>query len=269
VVVATAGTSVATPAWPPAGWAVAACDVGQGDALVLRTGPSSAVVVDAGPDPPAVDACLDRLGIRAVPVVLLSHLHADHVAGLPGVLRGRRVGLVQVGPIDEPVEQRERVEQWVARAGVPLSRPGLGEVRAAGSARWTVLAPARTYRGTRSDPNNASLVLRAEVDGVRILLTGDVEPEAQADLVERRIDVRADVLKTPHHGSAHQDLAFLDAVGARVALTSVSADNTYGHPSPLTMAHLAGRGALSFRTDLHGSIAVLRRDGELVVVGSR
>jgi competence protein ComEC len=64
-------------------------------------------------------------------------------------------------------------------------------------------------------------------------------------------------------------LAFLDAVGARVALTSVSADNTYGHPSPLTMAHLTGRGALSFRTDLHGSIAVLRRDGELVVVGSR
>ena len=269
VVLATAGTSAAKPAWPPAGWAVVACDVGQGDALVLRTGPASAVVVDAGPDPPAVDACLDRLGIRTVPVVLLSHLHADHADGLPGVLRGRRVGLVQVGPVDEPAEQRERVEQRVARAGVPLSRPGLGEVRTAGPVRWTVLAPARAYRGTRSDPNNASLVLRAEVDGIRVLLTGDVEPEAQADLVERGVDLRADVLKTPHHGSAHQDLAFLDAVQARVALTSLGADNTYGHPSPLTLAHLTGRGALSFRTDLHGSVAVLRRDGGLVVVGSR
>jgi len=269
VVVAAAGTSMASPDWPPRGWVLAACDVGQGDALVLRTGPASAVVVDAGPDPPAVDACLDRLGVRTVPVVLLSHLHADHVDGLPGVLRGRRVGLVQMGPVAEPAEQRERVEQWAARSGVPLSRPGLNEIRAVGPVRWTVLAPTRTYRGTRSDANNSSLVLRVEVDGIRVLLTGDVEPEAQADLVERGVDLRAEVLKTPHHGSAHQDLAFLDAVGARVALTSVGAGNTYGHPSPLTLAHLTGRGTMSFRTDLHGSVALVRRDGGLVVVGSR
>jgi competence protein ComEC len=266
VVVAAAGTTAVRPAWPPPNWAVVACDVGQGDALVLRAGPSSAVVVDAGPYAPAVDACLRRLGIRSVPVVLLTHLHADHAAGLPGVLRGRRVGAVQVGPLDEPVEQGELVRAWAARAGVPLVRPGLGEVRTAGPVRWTVLAPARTYRGTRSDPNNASLVLRVEVGGVRVLLTGDVEPEAQADLVERGADVRADVLKTPHHGSAHQDLAFLDAVGARVVLTSVGEGNTYGHPSALTLGHLTRHGALSLRTDLHGDLAIVLLDGALAVV---
>jgi competence protein ComEC len=269
VVVAAAGTSAAQPAWPPAGWAVVACDVGQGDALVLDAGRGSAVVVDAGPDPAAVDGCLRRLGVRRVPVLLLSHLHADHVAGLPGVLRGRRVGVVQVGPVDEPAEQRERVEQWTAQAGVPLTRPGLGEVRSAGPVRWSVLAPTRTYRGTRSDPNNASLVLRVEVGGVRVLLPGDIEPEAQADLVRRGVDVRADVLKTPHHGSANQDLAFLDAVGARVTVTSVGAGNTYGHPSALTLGHLGRRGALSFRTDLDGDVAVVLRDSRLAVVGRR
>jgi competence protein ComEC len=266
VVVAAAGTTAVRPAWPPADWAVVACDVGQGDALVLRAGPGSAVVVDAGPHAPAVDACLRRLRIRSVPVVVLSHLHADHVAGLPGVLRSRRVGSVQVGPLEEPAEQDERVRAWAARAGVPVMRPGLGEVRAAGPVRWTVLAPARTYRGTRSDPNNASLVLRVEVGDVRVLLTGDVEPEAQADLVERGVDVRADVLKTPHHGSAHQDLGFLDAVGARLVITSVGAGNTYGHPSALTLDHLTRRGALSLRTDLHGDVALVLRDDSLAVV---
>jgi competence protein ComEC len=132
-----------------------------------------------------------------------------------------------------------------------------------------VLSPARTYRGTRSDPNNASLVLRVEVAGLRILLTGDVEPEAQADLVERGVDLRADILKTPHHGSAHQDPAFLSAVDARVVLTSVGAGNTYGHPSSLTLGLLVAEGALSFRTDLDGDVAVGVRGSRLTVVGSQ
>jgi competence protein ComEC len=152
---------------------------------------------------------------------------------------------------------------------VPLARPGLGEVRQAGPVRWQVLAPARTYRGTRSDPNNASLVLRIVSGDTRLLLTGDVEPEAQRDLVERGVDLRADVMKVPHHGSAHQDPGFLDAVGARVVVTSVGEGNTYGHPSPATLGHLTSGGARSFRTDLDGDVALLHREGRLAVVGRR
>ncbi|MCX6463882.1 MAG: ComEC/Rec2 family competence protein, partial [Pseudonocardiales bacterium] len=86
-------TRVVPVGWPPAGWAAVACDVGQCDALVLATGePGRAVLVDAGPGTGPVDACLDRLGVRSLALVVLSHLHADHVAGLDGALRGRAVG---------------------------------------------------------------------------------------------------------------------------------------------------------------------------------
>ncbi len=85
-----------SPGWPPEGWLLAVCDVGQGDALALRAGPGSAVVVDAGPDPALVDGCLRRLDVDQVPLVVLTHFHADHVDGLAGVARGRRVAAVEV-----------------------------------------------------------------------------------------------------------------------------------------------------------------------------
>ena len=269
VTVATSVLAVVRPAWPPPGWFLVVCDVGQGDAVVLNAGPGSAVVVDTGPDPPAVDRCLSQLEVRSVPVVLLTHDHADHVDGLPGVLRGRRTGLVQVGPLDEPEQQAADVARHAAEAGVPLGRPALGERRAAGALMWEVVAPGRRFSGTSSDPNNSSLVVRVTVEGTTVLLTGDVEPEAQRDLLRRGVDLRADVLKVPHHGSDHQEPEFLDAVGASVVLTSVGAGNTYGHPSADTLGRLVAGGARSFRTDLDGDVALTNRGGRLVVVGRR
>ena len=120
--------------------------------------------------------------------------------------------------------------------------------------RWTVLAPARRFAGTSSDPNNSSLVLRVESGGTVVLLTGDVEPEAQRDLLRLGHDLRADVLKVPHHGSRHQEPAFLDAVDPAVVITSVGAGNTYGHPSGPLLEGLVAAGARSFRTDLDGDV---------------
>ena len=244
VVLAVTGVHVLLPGWPPSGWLLAVCDVGQGDAIAVRTAPHAALVVDAGPDPRPVDRCLRDLGVRQVPLVVLSHLHADHVEGLPGVLRHRSVGAVEVGPLLDPPEEYRRVVAYAAAARVPLVRSRLGERRQVGGVGWEVIAPVEVLHGTSSDPNNDSVVLRVRVGPLTVLLTGDVEPPAQQVLLDSGADLHADVLKVPHHGSARQTPAFLDAVGARFAVASVGAGNPYGHPSAANAAPAAGgRGA--------------------------
>ncbi|HEU4676680.1 MAG TPA: ComEC/Rec2 family competence protein, partial [Motilibacteraceae bacterium] len=264
------------PRWPPAGWVLAACDVGQGDALVLPTTPGAAVVVDTGPDPAAVDRCLHRLRITRVERVVLTHDHADHAEGLPGVLRGRRVGEVVVGPLDEPAQEARRLTAWAAAAHVPLRRARVGEQLGDGPLSLLVLAPPAAIHED-SAPNNSSLVLLAVRSGVRSLLTGDVEPPAQAALLrtldadgDGRLDAGpVDVLKVPHHGSVHQLPALLAETGARLAVISVGAGNDYGHPAPATVGLLRADGARVLRTDQDGTVLVLGPEAHLGVATER
>ncbi|WP_442905986.1 ComEC/Rec2 family competence protein [Kitasatospora sp. NBC_00458] len=254
--------------WPPPDWRLVMCDVGQGDMLVLPVAgdgggpPDSAVVVDAGPDPQAADRCLRDLGITRVPLFLATHFHADHVEGLPGVLRGRRVGAVEGTVLDDPPGEAARVAAWASAAGVPLLRAGLGERRSAGpGVLWEVLWPDGRERAVASDANNASVaVLVTLAGGVRMALLGDLEPPAQEALLGRMSTAggaaRVDVLKVAHHGSAHQDWSLAAALGPRLALISCGADNPYGHPSPRTVDRLRSLGAAVLRTDRAGDIAV-------------
>ncbi|WP_110204982.1 ComEC/Rec2 family competence protein [Nocardioides daejeonensis] len=247
-----------TPGWPPPGWVLVACDVGQGDGLVLRAGPQAGVVVDAGPDPRSMRRCLDALGIEQVPILLLSHFHADHVDGVDGVLRGRTVGQVLVTARADPPEAARRVLHQVgARARVPA----YGETLRAGEVTLQVIGPPPALLA--DGPNNASLVVLAEVAGTRILLTGDAEPVAQRALRRTLADLRVDVLKVPHHGSRYQELDLLLALRPRVAVISAGVDNDYGHPAPETLAALDAAGVVVLRTDRDGDVAVTRRDGEL------
>jgi competence protein ComEC len=246
--------------WPPADWLMVACDVGQGDALVLRSGPGEAVVVDTGPDPAAIDGCLDDLGVRSVPLMLLSHFDADHVAGVDGVTRGRTVSRALVTVVDEPAAGAASAARWAADAGVALERAWPGQGGRVGGLTWTVLWPERVIRGAGSTPNQASLVARVEVDGVSVLLTGDIEPEAQRAIGPiEAVDV--DVLKVPHHGASLQDHGFLAATSPAVAVVSVGADNTYGHPGRATLALLDNIGAVTVRTDTDGDTAIIRTEG--------
>ncbi|WP_128376950.1 ComEC/Rec2 family competence protein [Streptomyces cavernae] len=269
--------------WPPAGWRFAMCDVGQGDATVLAAGDGSGVVVDAGPDPELVDRCLRALGITTIPLVLLTHFHADHVAGLPGVLRGRSVGAIETTAFAQPLEQAAFVYREAAMRRIPVARAEAGQLRRTGRLDWRVLWPPSGSRPRWSGegppsgaapvpegPNDASVTLLVRSAGVSLLLLGDLEPPAQQALLrsaEGAMLGSVDVLKVAHHGSAYQDPGLLRRVSPRVALISCGRDNPYGHPAPSTVAALRAGGATVLRTDRDGALAVAGEGEGLRVAG--
>ena len=245
--------------WPPPDWRFAMCDVGQGDATVLAAGKGTGVVVDAGPDPKLVDECLRTLGITRIPLVVLTHFHADHVAGLPGVLRGRSVGAIETTSFEEPADQAEFVRRAAAERHIPITRAVAGEQRRAGPLSWQVLWPPPEPAPDQDGPNDASVTLLVRTAGLRLLLLGDLEPPAQQELLRSPAAPLlggVDVLKVAHHGSAYQDPDLIRRVAPRLALISCGEDNPYGHPAPGTVAALRSMGAVVLRTDLDGALAV-------------
>jgi competence protein ComEC len=257
-------------AWPPDNLVVAACDVGQGDAVVLPVRPGEAVVVDSGPDPVPVDGCLKRLGVRTVVLLVITHFHVDHVGGVAGVFRGRRVEALLVPSFPEPTFGARLAWDAARVAGLTPVTAAPGWTFRDGDLSLEVLGPSRRLTGTRSDPNNNSVVMSARSRGVRVLLPGDAETEEQrailADVDRSRL--RADVLKVAHHGSAYQDPDLIAAVGPAVALVSVGRDNPYGHPNPALLASLSRAGVRVSRTDDGGDLAVVTTTRGLGVVAA-
>lgn len=262
--VVSAPVRCAVKPWPPSGWVVAACDVGQGDATVVRAGDGSAVVLDTGPDAALLDRCLRELGVSSVPVLLLTHFHDDHVAGTPAVVGKREVGRVVIGAYDGAAVEAS-IRSITAAAGVPVLEVGAGWSYETGAVTVQVLGPPKPIIGTTSDPNNNSLIVRVTAGPTSVLITGDAQHELQTAMIGCGC-LGADILKVAHHGSKNRDDRFAAATGARLALVSVGAGNDYGHPAPSTLAELERLGMTVRRTDLDGIVVVTERDGALAVV---
>lgn len=248
----------AEPRWVPDDWAVVMCDVGQGDTLVVRSGDGAAVVVDAGPAGGAADGCLRRLGVEQIDLLVLTHFHADHVGGLPGVLRGRRVASALVSPLAEPAAEAAAARAALASAGVPVAVAGDdGAARGtAGEVGWRVLGPP----AGGVEPNDASVVLLLERPGLSVLALGDAGPDAQEALARRLVgDVAAraaTVVKMAHHGSTEQSTRLAGLLSPAVVLVGVGRENDYGHPAPASLDLYRRRGAVVLCTSLCGPIAV-------------
>lgn len=236
-------------------------DVGQGDAALLTTPHGRQMLIDGGPS--ALDLSRE-LGAtlphwdRSLDAVLLSHPDEDHIGGLPKVFDRYRVGMVYDGgfPSASPAYRR-----FAAQDEARQRRLVAGDSFELDGVRFDVLWPPAGY--STEDLNNTSLVIRVTFDGVTLLFPGD----AEALVLERLEGVAANILKVPHHGSKTTPPAFLSRVGAQVAVVSVGATNTFGHPHPDTLAALGE--SRVFRTDEDGRVRVRVRNGRVTTRSER
>jgi tRNA dimethylallyltransferase len=224
-------------------------DVGQGDAIALRSGKRT-MLVDGGDHERILPLLADR-GIVAVDVVALTHAHPDHCGGLVPVIEQLRVGELWVNPRRFRGDCATRLLDACMRTRTPVRLVRDRDVRTLGELRVTAHVLDRTFR--RAPENNASLVLH--VNG-ELLLTGDIEREAEIDLADR--DLRSSILKVPHHGSRTSTSAMLlDAVQPRLAIISCGRHNLFGHPHPAVLHALRERRIRVRRTDRDGTIEVM------------
>ncbi|HZM73654.1 MAG TPA: DNA internalization-related competence protein ComEC/Rec2 [Candidatus Polarisedimenticolia bacterium] len=243
---------------------VTVLDVGQGDAILVEGGAGGRLLVDGGPDPDRLLVALDeRLPPwdRRIDVVILTHPHEDHVAGLVGLLARYRVGRVFEPGMQGPGPGFAAWRAALAKVGRPIGTLAAGDQLRIDAIRLRVLWPVRgkvplepADGGTAI--NNVSIVLLGEVAGRRFLLAGDVEEDIDPSLIAEGLP-HLDLLKVAHHGSktASTD-AFLESVRPSVTVVSAGTGNPYGHPAPSTIARLEATGARVYRTDRNGSVEV-------------
>jgi competence protein ComEC len=230
-------------------------DVGQGDAIAIRSG-AQTVLVDGGRGERILPLLVDR-GIRRIDTVILSHAHPDHCEGLARVLAHLDVGAIWI------TTRRFRGEcasQILEAARSPIHFVRDGDRLTIGD--FTLTAHIVDARFRRAPENNASIVLRAEAGGRSFLLTGDIEKEAELWLADR--DLRADVLKVAHHGSrSSTSEALLENVDPRIAVISCGRRNLFGHPHADVLDALEARNVRVWRTDRDGTVDVSVREGRL------
>jgi len=241
--------------FPGSDWRLVQCDVGQGDALVIKISSQSALLLDAGPDPTLLDRCLKILGVKHLPLIVLSHNHADHYYGVSGALRNREIG--QIWSNGNII--RDELANYL------VSKVSLGDVAIIDDVSLEVLWPPANnaqysnLSGDGSEENNRSLVILAQVGQVKILITGDIEPEVQEEIA-RKFDLSGiSILKVPHHGSRFQSDLFLSQVSPKISLVSVGEANSYGHPDSQLLEKLGLMGSRVYRSDKDGPISLAWR----------
>jgi competence protein ComEC len=233
-------------------------DVGQGDAIFIRTPDGRTVLVDGGPDGVGVQNALGRrlpFGDKSLDLIVLTHPHDDHLVGLIDVLQSHRVSGVLQGPAPQrPSPAYRRWSELLESLGVPVTQAQTGQTVDLGDgARLRVAHAGEAWSGREEDVNDTSLALVVERASFAALLPGDGGPAVQRWLNDWGETGRLTALKVPHHGAAGAlDEGFLYLSATQAAVISVGRSNRFGHPSSDTLASLAP--AEIYRTDLHGSI---------------
>lgn len=226
---------------------VVVLDVGQGDAILIHGGDGRFALVDGGPDGVVLMESLRSYGVTTLDLVVLSHVHADHATGLVTLAESMPVGEFWASTAPHETEASLLLMAELQSRGIPVNAPRPGDVRRLGGLQIRVEGPLRRY----ASPNDQSIVLTVAGPARSMLLAGDIETFAQADLEH----LTADVLKVPHQGAATSDRGWLASVGADLAVISVG-PNQFGHPAPWVIDVLEESGAEVERTDMAGDVVV-------------
>lgn len=264
---------VRSAVWPPSDWSVVNCDVGQGDALVIRSAEQFALI-DTSRDERAIDQCLNRLGVEHIDLLVLTHFDFDHVGATVSAIDHRQLGSVILTPfVDERPEARFIKGQIKRRSNAVFS----GEVGLSGRlglATWRVLSPHHLAEEAE-DSNDASVTMLFEFSDFYLLCLADVGERGQMRIANETSTWLASkyftkplVLKVSHHGSADQYPEFIEALEPAIALISVGEKNGYGHPTQRTLDLLARSNSIIGRTDKDGSLAIVSRDKKLSLIAS-
>ena len=278
-VVVIAVTTISVPAaseilpksWPLKQWQVVACDVGQGDALVIQSRGRTALI-DVGADEDLIDKCLSALLIRRIDLLVLTHFDFDHVGGLAGAIKGMEVATAIISgfPDDRPATaiSLERLDE--AGVSVVIANPSISGVL--GDYSWKILGPSKEATEAK-DSNDASVVMVFLGPELDLLLLGDLGESGQQRIATaaKKILVSSTkplILKVSHHGSNDQSAELHESLRPELSLVSVGSTNGYGHPGKQLLDLLARSGSEVLRTDLSGSIAVSVEADSLSWAGS-
>lgn len=284
-VAATALTWRYALAAPPDRLIVTFLDVGQGDAALIQAPGGRSMLIDAGQayppqgGRPGFDAgeevllpFLERVGLRRLDYLVLTHPDGDHVGGGAAVLRGVAVGTLLLTRPEAPEAGQVEALAAAPGRGVTVRQPVEGERwELGGGVVVEVLGPPRQpFVGTRSDDNANCIAMRLRYREVALLFACDLEALAEERLVAAGAPLQADVLKVSHHGSGHSSTpSFLQAVRPRFAVISAGRSNPFGHPHDQVLGRLREMGAEVWRTDRHGTVTVESDGFSLRTRGSR
>lgn len=239
-------------------------DVGQGDSALIYSNGNSAVI-DTGLSSSATDICndLSQCEITEIDVVLISHLHSDHLGGFEKIAKTYTVkNLIMPEILSSSIIAAQDAKTLITSYGSSFYNAVQGINFTIGEFEITLLG----FYDDRSNENNRSVYTIAEIDGIKFLFTGDAETKAEKYLLNEHLDIDCDVLKVSHHGSnTSSSEEFLNAVTPEYAVISVGEDNMYSHPHSETLDSLQKQNAAIYRTDLSGDVTFYINNGEITV----
>jgi len=239
-------------------------DVGQADSVLVQTPNNKTILIDTGNnnDYKIISSYLSNHKINEINVLIGTHPHEDHIGSMASIIKNFKIDSLYMPKITTTTKIFENTLKAIKAKNLKITTPISGKtIDIDKDIKVEILAPNSTKY---EDLNNYSIVLKLTYKKTSFLFGGDASAESEKDMLSKKYDVKADVLKVGHHGSASATTAaFLKAVNPKYAVISVGKGNDYGHPTKQTLNRLASSNVLIFRTDFNGTI-VATSDGNTI-----